>query len=54
LLETLNARHDQTVARLRELATSRSADGKTQQEIFELLERWFVLGKPAAAGRPGG
>ena len=50
LLEMLNARHEQTVTRLRELATSRSADGKTQQEIFDLLERWFVLGKPAASG----
>lgn len=54
LLETLNARHEQAVARLRELATSRSADGRTQLEILELLERWFVLGKPAAAGRPSG
>ena len=54
LLEMLNARHERTVTRLRELATSRSADEKTQKEILELLERWFVLGKPAAAGRPNG
>ena len=52
LLEMLNARHERTVTRLRKLAINRSADGKTQQEIFDLLERWFVLGKPAAAGRP--
>jgi hypothetical protein len=52
LLNMLNVRHEKAVTRLRELATSRSAEGDTQEQIFNLLERWFVLGKPAAAGRP--
>ena len=52
LLNTLNVRHEKAVTRLRELATSRSSDPDTQEQILHLLERWFVLGKPAAAGRP--
>ncbi|MCY2988553.1 MAG: N-6 DNA methylase [Planctomycetota bacterium] len=52
LLNLLNIRHEKVVTRLRELALSRSADGNTQEELLDLLERWFVLGKPAAAGRP--
>ena len=50
LLEMLNARHEQTVSRLHELATSRGADGEDPTRDSELLERWFVLGKPAASG----
>ena len=52
LLNTLNVRHEKAVTRFRELATSRSSDPDTQEQILHLLERWFVLGKPAAAGHP--
>ena len=47
LLAVLNARHEQAAVRLRELAASRSGDSGTQEQVFNLLERWFVLGKPA-------
>ncbi len=51
LLQLLNARHEQAAARLRELAASRSGDSETQEQVFNLLERWYVLGKPATTGR---
>ena len=51
LLNTLNVRHEKATTRLRELATSRTADADTQAQVFDLLERWFVLGKPGIAGR---
>jgi methylase of polypeptide subunit release factors len=51
LLARLNVRQEKTVARLRELATSRSSDPNTQEQVLNLLERWFVLGKPVAASR---
>jgi hypothetical protein len=47
LRKLLDARHEAAAERLRELAASRSSDPNTQQEVFRLLERWFVLGKPA-------
>jgi methylase of polypeptide subunit release factors len=49
LLDTLNIRHEKAATRLRELAASRSADNDTQDQVFNLLEHWFVLGKPAHA-----
>lgn len=54
LLDLLNVRHEKAITRLRELATSRSADTDTQEQVLNLLERWFVLGKPASGGRPNG
>jgi hypothetical protein len=48
LLLALNARHETAAARLRELAASRSGDRDTQEQVFNLLERWYVVGKPAA------
>ncbi len=45
LLKELNARHESARIRLRELANSRSGESAVQDQIFELLERWFVLGK---------
>jgi hypothetical protein len=45
----LDERHDKATQRLRELAASRSGESDTQDQVFELLERWYVLGKPAAA-----
>lgn len=47
LLKTLNSRHERAAARLRELAASRSGDSDVQKEVFNLLERWYVIGKPS-------
>jgi hypothetical protein len=30
------------------LAESRTSDEAKQDEVFSLLERWYVLGKPAS------
>lgn len=46
LLDALNHRHAAAAKRLRELAESRSGDEAKQDEVFTLLERWYVLGKP--------
>ena len=53
LVFALNLRHEKAATRLRELAASRSGDTDTQEQVFDLLERWYVLGKPGAAGRNG-
>lgn len=53
LLDRLNVRHDKAAIRMRELAASRSSDSDTQDQVFKLLERWYVLGKPASIGRDG-
>jgi methylase of polypeptide subunit release factors len=47
LLDALNHRHANASKRLRELAESRSGDAEKQDEVFALLERWFVVGRPA-------
>ncbi|MBL8824675.1 MAG: SAM-dependent DNA methyltransferase [Planctomycetia bacterium] len=46
LLKRLNDRHLVAVKRLSELAASRSGDSAMQDDVFKLLERWYVLGKP--------
>jgi hypothetical protein len=51
LLDALNHRHALAAKRLRELAESRSGDAAKQDEVFALLERWYVLGKPASSNR---
>jgi hypothetical protein len=48
-LEKVNARHEAAAERLRELAASRSGNIETQDEVFELLERWFVVGKSSSS-----
>jgi hypothetical protein len=48
LLDALDHRHAQSAARLRDLAESRTSDEAKQDEVFALLERWYVLGKPAS------
>jgi hypothetical protein len=53
LLHALNDRHKKAATRLRELAASRSGDSDMQEQVFNLLERWYVLGKPSASGRNG-
>ena len=51
LIHALNLRHERAATRLRELAASRSGDGDMQEQVFNLLERWYVVGKSAVAGR---
>ena len=46
LLEKLDQRHENASARLKELVKSRTSDPDTQDEVFKVLERWFVLGRP--------
>ena len=48
LLSLLNTRHETAKARLRELAASRSMDNETQEQVSNLLERWYVLGRKSA------
>jgi len=45
LLDRLNSRIDAAMARFRELAESRTADERVRQQILELLQQWFVLGR---------
>lgn len=49
LLDALNHRHAAATKRLKELADSRSADSDTQEQVLKLLQRWYVLGRPASA-----
>ncbi len=51
LLSLVNDRHADAVAQLRDMAERRSGDGAMQEQIFKVLERWFVLGKPAKSER---
>ena len=46
LLDQLNHRHAVAAKRLQELADSRSGDEGMREQVFKLLERWFVVGKP--------
>jgi hypothetical protein len=48
LMDRLNARHAKAVARLTELAASRSGDAQQQEQIVAVLTRWFVQGRPGA------
>jgi hypothetical protein len=45
LVDRVNVRLDKAIARFRELAESRTGDERTRQELMEVLERWFVLGR---------
>jgi hypothetical protein len=45
LLSEMEQRHEAASARLRELVESRASDPDAQNEIFKVLERWFVLGR---------
>jgi len=49
LLDRVNHRHAVAAKRLQELADSRSGDRNTREQVFKLLERWFVVGKPGTA-----
>jgi len=45
ILEELKQRHEMASVRLRELVESRTSDPDNQDEVFKVLERWFVLGR---------
>ncbi len=45
LLERVNRRIESAARRFKELAESRTGDERVQQQLMELLERWFVLGR---------
>ncbi|MCX5646548.1 MAG: N-6 DNA methylase [Phycisphaerae bacterium] len=48
LLDRVNVRMDKALARFRELAESRTSDGRVREQLAKVLERWFVLGREAA------
>lgn len=50
LLDKVNQRHEHAMARMRELAASRSGNTEMQEQVFKLLERWFVVGKNPTGG----
>lgn len=52
LLGKINIRHEAAARRLHELATNRSGNTDMQEEIFKLLERWYVVGKPKSDASP--
>jgi len=45
LLDKLNHRHAVATERLRQLADSRTGDNESREQVFKLLERWYVVGK---------
>jgi hypothetical protein len=45
LLDRVNVRLDKALARFRELAESRTGDERVREQLAEVLERWFVLGR---------
>ncbi|MBU4399615.1 MAG: hypothetical protein KKE86_09815, partial [Planctomycetes bacterium] len=44
-LERVNQRVEKAAARFKELAESRTSDERIQEQLMEVLERWFVLGR---------
>ena len=51
LLERVNRRIESAGRRFKELAESRTGDERVQQQLTELLERWFVLGRELSNAR---
>ncbi|MBE3063948.1 MAG: hypothetical protein IMZ69_02890 [Spirochaetes bacterium] len=45
LLDRVNVRMEKARARFRELAESRTGDEPVREQLLEVLERWFVLGR---------
>ena len=45
LLDQVNERHNKACARFQELVESRTSDLDMQDQIFKILQRWFVLGR---------
>jgi hypothetical protein len=48
LLDRVNGRLEKTAARFEELAESRTSDDRIREQLMEVLERWFVLGREGA------
>lgn len=48
LLAEMNQRHEAATTRFTELIASRTSDAETQEQMFAVLERWFVKGRPPA------
>jgi hypothetical protein len=48
VLERVDRRVERARARFKELAESRTGDERVQDQLMEVLERWFVVGRQAA------
>jgi hypothetical protein len=48
LLDRINLRMEKAAVRFKELAESRTGDERIRQQLMEVLERWFVLGREGA------
>jgi hypothetical protein len=53
LLDRVNVRIEKSAARFKELAESRTGDERVRQQLMEVLERWFVLGREGMQPRNG-
>ena len=51
VLDRVDRRVERARARFKELAESRTGDERVQDQLMEVLERWFVVGR--AAAKPG-
>jgi methylase of polypeptide subunit release factors len=52
LLDRVERRVQHAVARLKELAESRTGDERVRAQLMEVLERWFVLGRESHEPAP--
>jgi len=52
LVDRVDARLEKTRARFRELAENRTSDERVREELMEVLERWFILGREPAMADP--
>ncbi len=50
LLDRVNVRLEKALGRFRELAESRTGDERVRQQLADVLERWFVLGREVGTG----
>ena len=48
VLDRVDRRVERARARFKELAESRTGDERVQDQLMELLLRWFVVGRAAA------
>ena len=53
LADRVDARLEKARARFRELAESRTSDERVREQLMEVLERWFVLGREPPVADPG-
>jgi hypothetical protein len=49
LLDRVNRRIDLAMERLRELVESRTSDDRIRQQLLDVLQRWFILGRETAS-----